>query len=110
MADFRRRSVRVLKLHRGVFLSIKGIYQPIKPFWDPPWPLTPPKKNEVGRTKAQRGLKWKFTTHWTEAKAAVFSIQYVNYFNPIPVGLFPFSFLVEKAPLEAILSVSQSLM
>ena len=48
--------------------------------------------------------------HWTEAKAAVFSIQYVNYFNPIPVGLFPFSFLVEKAPLEAILSVSQSLM
>jgi hypothetical protein len=48
--------------------------------------------------------------HWTEAKAAVFSIQYVNYFNPIPVGLCPFSFLVEKAPLEAILSVSQSLM
>ena len=33
-----------MKLHRFFFLTIKGIYQPIKPFWDPPWPLTPPKK------------------------------------------------------------------
>jgi hypothetical protein len=35
--NFSRKSVRVLKLHRGFILTKKGDINPTKKFGDPPW-------------------------------------------------------------------------
>ena len=35
----------------------------------------------VPGSQPQDSETWDDDAHWTEAKAAVFSIQYVNYFN-----------------------------
>ena len=35
----------------------------------------------VPSSQLQDSETWDDDAHWTEAKAAVFSIQYVNYFN-----------------------------